>query len=510
MSTLALGPLEIALLFTCLWLLGHAYHLSRSKCPLPPGPQGWPIIGNILQIPSFFPWLTWRQWTQQYGDIFHYKLLGQSVIVISSPALVSELLNERHHGYDNRPKLTMMCDLVGWDQTTVFMPANQVWREHRKNMSRLFGSKAAVGKFFGIELLGARKLMRRILEEPTGVKAHLQNWAGSLSINISYGYDVKDAHDKYLADANEAVCQFFRLQKPGEFMVDLLPWLKYLPSWLPGAGFQRTAKCYRQTLRRVIDLPFQMVQRQLSAGTAKQCFTSDLLSADDYSQDREYALKTSAATIFAGGADTTAGQLHALLLLMMLYPEIRQKAQAEIDQVVGSERLPDFSDRDRLPYVKACLTEAFRLHTLVPFAGMRVAAEDDVLCGYFVPKGAIIQPNTWLIAHNPEVFPEPFEYVPERYLAEKPPPHPREFSFGYGRRICPGILLADASVWIGATMFLALFDIQPTEGSPTSFDQSPQGVLDGGATCHVKRFACKITPRSAKAEVLIRAIDHEL
>lgn len=62
----------------------------------------------------------------------------------------------------------------------------------------------------------------------------------------------------------------------------------------------------------------------------------------------------------------TAGQLHALLLMLMLYPEIRKKAQAEIDHVVGPERLPHFSDRDKLPYVEACLTEAFRLHTLSP------------------------------------------------------------------------------------------------------------------------------------------------
>ncbi|TCD66421.1 hypothetical protein EIP91_001412 [Steccherinum ochraceum] len=466
--------LETVLLTTCAWVVWFAYRSFRPRPPLPPGPKGWPIIGNISQLPTLFTWLTWVDWSRQYGDIFHINLFGTPMIVISSPALVSELLDKRHNDYENRPKLTMASDLVGWNRITPLMPANKLWREHRRNMSQLFGTKAAVGKFYEIEVLQARKLMRRILEDPTEVKNHIQSWAGTMSMKIAYGYDVKGGQDPYLGIAHKVVSQFLHLNQPGAFMVDSLPWLQYIPAWFPGAAFQRTAKSYRDTLSNLIDTPFKM-----GSGTAKQSYTSDLLSADDYTQDREYALKTSAATIFVGGADTTAGQLHALLLMFMLYPEIRKKAQAEIDQVVGPERLPHFSDRDKLPYVEACLTEGFRLHTLSPTGGVRVATKDDVLGGYFIPKGAIIQPLTWLIAHDPEVFKDPLEFVPERYLVDDPPPHPREFTFGYGRRVCPGMILADASMWISATMFLALFDISPTKGSPTSFDQFPGGVLDG-------------------------------
>ena len=89
--------------------------------------------------------------------------------------------------------------------------------------------------------------------------------------------------------------------------------------------------------------------------------------------------------------------MHAFYLMMMLFPEARKKAQQEIDKVVGPERLPDFNDRENLPYVEACMKEAMRLHTLVPSGGTRQAPKDDVVEGSFIPKGAIIQPNIWYV-----------------------------------------------------------------------------------------------------------------
>jgi len=111
--------------------------------------------------------------------------------------------------------------------------------------------------------------------------------------------------------------------------------------------------------------------------------------------------------------------------------------------------------------------------------------------------------------HDPEVYPDPFDYLPERWLVENPPPHPEKMMFGYGRRICPGMALADASMWIAGAMFIALFDIKPTQGSPKDFDQSMTGVLDGQTICHPRPFKSEIMPRHAKAEALILSIDNE-
>lgn len=62
----------------------------------------------------------------------------------------------------------------------------------------------------------------------------------------------------------------------------------------------------------------------------------------------------------------TAGLTHAWILMMMLSPDAMKKAQAELDKVVGPDRLPHYSDREKLPYLDACMNEALRLHTLAP------------------------------------------------------------------------------------------------------------------------------------------------
>jgi len=195
---------------------------------------------------------------------------------------------------------------------------------------------------------------------------------------------------------------------------------------------------------------------------------------------------------------------------MLLWPDAQRKAQEEIDRAVGPDRLPDFNDREHLPYTEALLKECMRLHTAVPINGPRQALQDDVIDGYFIPKGAIIQPNEWGMLHDPEVYPDPMNFVPERWLADPSPPHPREFIFGFGRRICPGMIMADSSFYIACVMILALFDIRATKDSPTTFVQDDSGALDGQPICHPKPFKCSITPRSQKARALISSVEHEL
>ncbi|THH33199.1 hypothetical protein EUX98_g986 [Antrodiella citrinella] len=506
----SVGTIEAVLLLFCtIYVAYYGYAISRRASLLPPGPKGWPIVGSLLDMPKNFHWLKYHEWSQQYGPVITVNVLGSTLIILSSPEAISEIMEKRQMIYSERPRFVMAGELVGWDQITVLMSVDSLWKEHRRNFSKLFGTKKAMEKFHGIEIFETRRFMRNMLRPSGKLEDHVRYWGGSLALQISYGYSSNDDHDDLIELVDEAMDQFTIVTQFGAFLVEFIPWLKYVPAWFPGAKFQRNAKLYRKTLGNMVEVPFNMVKTRLKAGTASQSFTSDLLSADDYNDGKEYALKTSAATIYAGGAETTVGQTHGLFLLLMLNPEAQKKAQEELDRVVGPERLPDFSDRDNLPYVEAFLKEATRLHTLTPGAGARVALKDDVLDGYLIPKGAIIMPNVWTLLHDPEVYPDPFELVPERWLVDDPPPHPREMMFGYGRRICPGMVLADASLWIATAMFLALFNIKPTEGSPTSFDQSMTGCLDGQHICHPIPFKCDIKPRNSQAEALILSIDNE-
>ena len=156
---------------------------------------------------------------------------------------------------------------------------------------------------------------------------------------------------------------------------------------------------------------------------------------------------------------------------MLLFPEKQRLAQAELDRVVGSDRLPEFSDRQSLPYVEALMLEVFRTYpvfrigTFSPFPhgndvshpnhipGLpRRVMSDDVYQGMRIPKGATIIPNAWYAAplrpeilltanrgmlHDEEEYPDPLEFRPERFLPEegkKIPMDPSKIAFGFGRR----------------------------------------------------------------------------
>ena len=82
---------------------------------------------------------------------------------------------------------------------------------------------------------------------------------------------------------------------------------------------------------------------------------------------------------------------------MSLYPEVQKAAQAELDTVVGSGRLPEFADRDKLPYINAVVKEIMRWYPVAPLGLARLNTADDVYNGYFIPEGSIVMVNVWYV-----------------------------------------------------------------------------------------------------------------
>lgn len=96
-----------------------------------------------------------------------------------------------------------------------------------------------------------------------------------------------------------------------------------------------------------------------------------------------------------GGADTTVASIHALFRFMAMNPDAQAKAQAEIDEVVGTDRLPTIKDRENLPYVNALALEVLRAHAVAPTGVAHRLMKDDVYNGFFIPKGSLIVANLW-------------------------------------------------------------------------------------------------------------------
>ncbi|EKM59405.1 uncharacterized protein PHACADRAFT_181407 [Phanerochaete carnosa HHB-10118-sp] len=233
--------------------------------------------------------------------------------------------------------------------------------------------------------------------------------------------------------------------------------------------------------------PFEFAKQQMTlpfptwtAGTAISSFVSRNLEDGDGLPDHEDTVKYAAMSLYTGGSDTTASALTSFFLAMTLYPEVQCRAQAELDAVIGTDRLPNFEDRDRLPYINALRYEILRWMPVGPLAVPHRLMEDDVYDGYFLPKGAIVSGISWRILHDPKCYHDPMEFKPERFLAsdsKEPELDPSKFAFGYGRRstirllillctgssalcsICLGILVAEATMFITIASTLAMFNI---------------------------------------------------
>jgi len=257
--------------------------------------------------------------------------------------------------------------------------------------------------------------------------------------------------------------------------------------------------------------PFNLVKQRMSSDTALPSMTAQLLESKKAHTDEEN-IKNAVGSLYGGGVDTTPSALASFVMAMTLYPDVQTKAQAELDHVIGKERLPTFADRNNLPYVDALVKEVLRWSPVVPMGlPHRVIKEDDYN-GYRIPKDTIVLTNIWHMNRDPSAYgPDVNIFRPERFLG--PDPAPRGFStsntqefgspaFGFGRRVCPGVHVAAPTLFIVCSNILATMNITPMTGKDGK-PILPEVQYSSGVIVHPKPFECHIVPRSAKAAELI-------
>ncbi|KAG2106491.1 cytochrome P450 [Suillus cothurnatus] len=472
--------------------------LNKNPASYPPGPRGWPIIK---------PWLTFAEWGKKYGEcaISHVEVLGQHIVVLNSVKSAVDMLDKKGAMYSDRPVLPMAGELVGWKHILALLPYGDRCRQQRKNIHRIIGNRVALEVYHPIEEIETRRFLKHVFSNPKQLQAHIRHTAGAIILRISHGYEVKENNDPFIDLADRAMDHFSRSSAPGAFMVDIVPFLANIPEWFPGAGFKRLAREWSKTREDMVSIPYKFVKDQIAAGIALTSFTSNLLEGRTLSVEEDDVVMWSAASLYAAGSDTTVSAIYSFFLAMTLFPDMQKKAQAEIDAVVGPDRLPSFADRGSLPYTEALVKEVHRWNVVAPTAIPHHVTKDDIHDGYHIPKGSLVIPNIWFMLDDPQTYANPSQFNPERFLENNgkgPELEPRTICFGFGRRVCPGLQLADASVWMSAAMSLAVFDISKVVEKGVEI--TPEVGHTSGTVSHPKPFKCSIKPRSAKAIALIQ------
>ncbi|GJE84147.1 cytochrome P450 [Phanerochaete sordida] len=495
-------------------LLAITLLAKRQRHRFPPGPRGYPVIGSVLQMPMQNAWLTYQRWGRDYGsDIIYLNVLGKHIYILNSANAVYDLLEKRSATYSDRVVTTMAHELVKWDKNFALLPYGDFWREHRKAFHRQF-QPDMVPKYHSHMYKQARGLLGRLLAQPNALRKHLRLMAGATILGVCYGIDAQSENDHYLQIIEQAVHSLNEVAKPGAYLVDFLPILKYLPTWMPGTQFKRDAATWRPQVDLMFDEPFDVVKQSLDDGTAVDSVCASLLSEMDERKDKRYqetVIKQAVETAYIGGADTTVSALSTFVLAMVLNPEVQRTAQKHVDSVTGGDRLPTIEDRDSLPYITAIIKEALRWRPVLPLAVPHISTTDDEYRGYHIPAGSIIMGNAWAVLHDGSRYPNPDSFDPTRFLTlagelDRDAPDALEAAFGFGRRICAGMHFALDSMWINAAYVFATLDIaKPVEDGRVI---EPSGEYTTGLLEQPLPFKISVAPRSKIAEGLIRQREH--
>ncbi|KAH9926315.1 cytochrome P450 98A3 [Epithele typhae] len=411
----------------------------------------------------------WKM-TQKYGDLVYLNAFGKSMLVVGSYQIGWDLLEKRSANYSDRPG-SVMAELTTFDRMFLVCGYGERWRLHRRVFHESFNIDA-VSQFRPAQLNSARRFLFAILESRHDIAERLKFSVASNLIQVAYGIDMTEDNDDKYFDMVE------RISQTGEAIA--FPILKYLPSWLPGGGFKTMAREAAEHMEMCVSTLYNIAVDGIVS------MTSDAAPP---------------------GSDTMNQRCDTVFFLAMaMYPDAQRKAQEELDRVVGPDRLPDFSDMQSLPYLGALLKELLRWHVITPISLPHGAVADDTYNGYFIPAGTAVAVNG--LARDPELYPDPDAFLPERYLdasgqPDPSKPDPSDWAFGFGRRICPGQHFAEASMFIYAASILYAFGISP----PVDADGSPVELVHDTATIGVIAqppfHDYVVRPRSAHAEQLV-------
>ncbi|KAG2041285.1 cytochrome P450 [Suillus americanus] len=474
------------------------YSRRRSRLPLPPGPCPKFFTGNFHQLPKNAPWRMYATWAEIYGPIISFRVPNRQFIVLSSLKSATELLDLRATTYSDRPRIWMMelakLNLNVFDISFTH-PYFKTYRTVLKNSL----STRTIQTYQSLQTEQCRVLLDGLHKNPEQFAGHIKRNTAAVILYLTYGWKVIDNDDYWIRKIQDGFESGAMLAQPGRWFVEVMPSLRFLPSWFPGAGFKRVAF---QTGQRVHDgTPFNWTKQQIQSGSYTHSFISEQLLQEDgstVSAQQEEITAWCSHGIYAAGADTTASSLTSFILAMMLYPEVQEHAQAEIDSIVGQDQFPAFNDREKLPYIGALIQELLRWAPVAPQGLPHHAMREGVYEGYRIPKGAIVIANIFSISQDKEMYPDPSEFRPERFLGPSPQLDPRKFIFGFGHRRCPGawLHLAEASLYLNISCILAAFTIAKQLDEMGEEITPPAEFENVGVLWQPKPFECRFIPRN--------------
>ncbi|KAF6152598.1 hypothetical protein GIB67_013045 [Kingdonia uniflora] len=460
-------------ILTILWCIS-----TKRKSRLPPGPRGLPFVGNLPFLDPDLP-LYFAKLTSKYGPIFKLKLGAKICVVIGSAATAKEVLKVKDSIFANRdpPASAAVINYGGYD--IVWAPCGPGWRMLRTIWIREVFNKSKLDALYGIRRREVLQTVTDIYSKVnTPINIHQQMFLTMLNVltSMMWGGTLK-------AEERRTIGQEFRqvvdevvelLGKPN--VSDVFPVLARFDIQGVERQMKRLSLWFDRILDSIINQRIKFNQAKGEGSSSKD--NEDILEVllrlikkqDPKMPFTMTHLKALFENIVVGGTDTTSVTAEWAMAEMMKHPDIMNKVQEELEKVVGRNNQVEEYHILKLHYLNAVVKETLRLHPVGPLLIPHRSSESCVVAGYTVPKDTQVFVNAWAIQRGPEIWENPLEFQPERFLrgASKWDYSGNDFSyipFGSGRRICPGISLVERMLPYVLASLVHLFEWQLPEGT---------------------------------------------
>jgi cytochrome P450 len=461
-----------------------------------PGPKGWPVLGNLLQIePSQFH-LQLGQWAREHGRCFKLRMANRLLLVCADHEAVAAVLRDRPEGFRRTDRLEAIGTEMGL-KPGLFGVNGEAWKRQRRMVMAAFDPGHVKAYYPSLvkcgERLAGRWRKAAMAGEDIDLQVDLMRFTVDAIAGLAFGTDVNT-----LESDDDVIQRHLDKIFPKLFTRLIAP----VPYWrffkLPS---DRTLDRALAAVNQAIDGFIASARQRLADEPARRAAPHNLLEAMVAAADEpgsgidDAQVAGNVLTMLLAGEDTTANTLAWCIWLLHRHPQALARAAAEARGVTAGGGAVTLQQLARLDYIEACMHETMRLKPVAPQLPLQ-ALKDTVVGDVAVPAGTVV---ICLLRHDSvdEAFvPEARAFRPERWLGEHglSPGSAKRISmpFGAGPRICPGRYLALQEMKMVLLTLLARFDIASV------------GTVDGGEPA--ERLAFAMAPVGLRMQLCLRIV----
>ncbi|KAM0940841.1 putative cytochrome P450 [Dioscorea sansibarensis] len=444
---------------------------SKSKIHIPPSPPSLPFIGHLhLLLP--IPYRALHSLSLIHGPIMLLRLGQIPTLILSSSSAVRSMTKSHDISFSSRPNLKVPRQLVYNSKNISFSPYGPYWRQSRKlSVLHLLSTKRVLS-FRPIRYSELSVMLSHIsncsLSGPINLSETIYFFTTNILCKVAFGRSITEGSQcRMLHDSITEATTLF-----GSFNAeDYFPSLKWLNM------FSSLDSKIAEIFKKLDGFITGVVEDHLVAGVRHTDDDSAdlvdiLLSLQKNPPSGEFSptmdeVKAIILNMLAAGTSTSFIFLEWAMSELIQNPKVMKKLKEEAKSVVGKGSVVTEENVNKMPYLKVVVKEVLRLHPPAPLLLPRETIDETELEGYKIPAKTRVLINAWAIGRDPKSWDAPEEFIPERFMKNDLDFRGQDFEFipfGVGRRICPGMQFAVATIEFALANLVHQFDWEMPNG----------------------------------------------